>query len=140
MPPLPVVLIAIATAVDGDTIDLAGQRVRLYGIDAPEIAQTCHIGATAYPCGKESLSHLVQLIAGQTVTCTERARDRWRRLVAVCKLPDGTDIGRQMVRNGHALAFVRYSLDYQPDERYAQAARAGLWRGSFVPPWEWRHR
>ena len=43
-----------------------------------------------------------------------------------------------MVRDGHALAFVRYSLDYQPDERYAQAARAGLWRGTFTAPWDWR--
>ena len=80
-----------ATVVDGDTIIVAGERIRLEGIDAPELRQTC----TAY---------------GQ----------QW--------------IGRE----GWALDYRKYSTDYLQAESAAKRVGAGLWRGEFTPPWEWR--
>lgn len=63
--------------------------------------------------------------------------DRYGRVVAVCYV-QGNDVNGWLVGNGWALAYRRYSLDYVAQERAAQAARIGVWRGEFVPPWEWR--
>jgi endonuclease YncB( thermonuclease family) len=135
MPPLAVV--GLAVVIDGDTLQLHGQRIRLWGIDAPESRQWCeHEGAT-YPCGSEATAYLAALVAHKVTQCTERTRDRWQRVVAICTV-DGVDLGAVMVEAGHAVAFVRYSRDYLPQQQRAQANRAGLWGGTFAMPWEWR--
>lgn len=126
-----------ARVVDGDSLEIAGQPVRLWGIDAPEAAQTCERGGKPWACGHEATAHLERLTAGRDVACTERTRDRYRRVVAVCTV-DGRDIGAAMVEAGMALAFRRYSLDYVAHEDRARAARRGMWQGEFVPPWEYR--
>ncbi len=126
-----------ARVIDGDTLDLAGERIRLHGIDAPEKDQTCTINGLEWECGIASWGFLVQLIAGQVVTCDSRDIDQYGRTVAVC-FADGNDINATMVAGGWALAYQEYSLDYVPQERAAEAARLGLWQGDFVPPWEWR--
>lgn len=136
MPPL-ALLIGLAVAIDGDTLRIDGQRIRLHGIDAPESRQECRIEQRPYPCGREATAYLAALIAGGTVSCTERDRDRHRRVVAVCTV-DGRDIAAVLVEAGQAVAFTRYSNDYLPHQERAQAARAGLWRGEFAMPWDWR--
>ena len=126
-----------ARVVDGDTIDVAGTRIRLWGIDAPESRQKCGRLGVAYACGQEATAHLRALVAGSEVACRPRTTDRYGRTVAVCRV-DGFDIGAAMVRDGWALAFVRYSADYIVQEQEAQQAKRGMWAGTFAPPWEWR--
>ncbi len=126
-----------AVVVDGDTLEVAGVRVRLWGIDAPESRQACRAAGVDYPCGQRATAHLRTLVAGREVRCVPRARDRWGRVVAVCRV-GGLDLGAAMVRDGWALAYVRYSRDYVGEEQEALLRRLGLWSGSFTPPWEWR--
>lgn len=127
-----------AQVLDGDTLDISGQRVRLYGIDAPESAQTCTRDGQDYPCGKEATAYLQGLIGQQSVSCTPWDQDRYGRTVAVCTTPDGTDLNEAMVRAGQALAYRRYSSAYVFDEAQAKADGLGLWGSSFTPPWQWR--
>ncbi len=123
--------------LDGDTIEIAGQRIRLHGIDAPEGRQACRDADGLYLCGDEATAALTRFLAGRNVACEPRDRDRFGRIVARC-LVQGQDIGAWMVRQGNALAFRRYSLDYVADEKAAERAKAGMWRGDFQPPWDWR--
>jgi endonuclease YncB( thermonuclease family) len=131
-------LTGVVTVVDGDTLQLGGHRIRLYGIDAPEAGQSCAIDRASYPCGAEATVRLAAIVARQQVSCVERSRDQYGRIVATCRLPDTTDIGRQMIKDGHAIAYGSRSLGYWLDERSAQIAGAGLWRGDFVNPRDWR--
>ncbi|MBB5514349.1 endonuclease YncB(thermonuclease family) [Rubricella aquisinus] len=122
-----------ARIVDGDTIEVAGQIVRLDGIDAPESRQTC--GAVA--CGHAATEALRSLIGRATVTCTAQSSDAYDRLIGQCSA-NGTDLNAAMVESGHALAFRRYSVRYVPHEEKAQARNAGMWSGPFEAPWEYR--
>jgi len=126
-----------ARIIDGDTLDIAGERIRLHGIDAPEKDQTCSIDGQKWACGVAAWGYLVQLLAGQIVTCDPRDIDQYGRTVAVC-FADHQDINATMVAEGWALAYQEYSLNYVPQERGAQAAGLGMWQGDFVPPWDWR--
>ena len=126
-----------ARIIDGDTIDVAGQRIRFHGIDAPESGQTCVVGLEVWLCGQKADHALYNFIGTSSVTCQERDVDRYGRIVATCAVR-GRDIGAWMVLNGWALAYRRYSLDYVDQERRARIAALGMWRGDFVPPWEWR--
>jgi len=127
-----------AFVIDGDTLEVKRQRIRLSGIDAPESDQTCQnsIGAT-YRCGDYATRMLREGIGQRAVTCDARDRDRYGRLIAVCHL-GGTDLNAWMVRNGLALAYRRYSMDYAPQEDLARAEGRGLWAGGFIAPWDWR--
>jgi endonuclease YncB( thermonuclease family) len=128
-----------AWVVDGDTIDVSGYRVRLQGIDAPESNQTCtDAGHRAWPCGRAATRELIELIAGRPLKCESSGLDRYRRVLAVCALPDGADVNAWMVRQGWALAY--FSGLYRSEEAEAHAAKRGIWAGSFMAPWEWRHR
>lgn len=126
-----------ARVVDGDTIEIANQRIRLFGIDAPEAAQTCRTEGREWNCGQEATSGLAYEIGQHQVTCQERDRDKYGRIVAVCFV-DPYDLGARMVFLGWALAYRQYSNDYVDQENVAKNARTGVWRGEFVPPWEWR--
>ncbi len=130
-------LIGRATIIDGDTLDIAGARIRLNGIDAPEKAQLCESGAAAWACGANATRALASATQGGEVTCRGDRRDRYGRLLAVCYVK-GIDLNAQMVRDGWALAYRRYSLDYVGEEAEARAAGRGMWRGQFIEPWEWR--
>ena len=101
-----------ARVIDGDTIEVAGERIRLHGIDAPENKQTCKWPGKTIPCGQLATTALMDLTAGAQITCKTREKDRYGRWVAVCYDPDGFDISRNMVHTGWALAYRRYSLDY----------------------------
>ncbi len=126
--------------IDGDTIEIAGRRIRLYGIDAPESAQTCVADNKRWPCGTNATLALSGMISTNWVSCRERDIDRYGRIVAVCHLagPQGPDVNAMMVAEGWALAYRRFSTDYVTAEAGAQRARKGLWRGDFIRPWDWR--
>ena len=130
-------LSGVPRIIDGDTLDLRGTRIRLYGIDAPESAQRCRSQGRVWDCGQQSTRALVRRTRGRTVACTERDRDRYGRVVAVCRVGD-EDLNAGMVSEGWALAYRRYSRQYVRQEQAAKAARRGVWGGEMVPPWEWR--
>jgi endonuclease YncB( thermonuclease family) len=130
-------VIGEAQVIDGDTLQVAGERVRLHGIDAPETKQACSLSGGGYPCGQNATRTLSSATAGKVITCKGEKRDRYGRLVAVCYAGDD-DLNARMVRDGWALAYRRYGKDYVPQETQARAAGSGLWQGQFVEPWEWR--
>lgn len=127
----------IVRVIDGDTLAIGDERIRLFGIDAPEANQLCSIGGQAVRCGDQATAELTMLLRDRRPTCEPRSRDRNNRVVAVCSV-DGRDIARHMVASGWAVAFRRYSDDYVADEASARAARRGVWQGDFTSPDEWR--
>jgi endonuclease YncB( thermonuclease family) len=129
-----------AWVIDGDTIDVSGTRIRLEGIDAPESDQACTDSkGVAWPCGRTATRELMAHIRGRELTCDRRGFDRFKRVLAVCFLPDGSDVNAWMVQQGWALAsgFIKI---YRSEEAEAEAAKRGIWAGSFVPPRQWRQR
>jgi endonuclease YncB( thermonuclease family) len=126
-----------ARIIDGDTLDVAGQRIRLHGIDAPEKSQLCRTNSVPWACGVAAWGELVQLTAGRGITCEPRDTDRYGRVVAVCFVED-RDINEAIVRDGWGLAYRQFSTDYVDDEGQARAEQKGIWNGEFVPPWDWR--
>lgn len=135
------VVTGVARVIDGDTLDVAGERVRLEGIDAPEMAQSCGRNFFGtWKCGVVAANRLAELVRGHTVTCESRGYDKYGRMLGICFV-DGHDINAEMVREGLAWAFVRYSQTYVREEAQARAARAGIWQGEAAPAWEYRaHR
>lgn len=129
----------VPTIIDGDTLNVAGQRIRLHGIDAPEAAQVCqrHADGGNVLCGKEAALRLSERIGGQPITCQPQKKDRYERLIAICKV-NGLDLGAWMVTMGQALAYRQYSTDYSTFEDAARISKLGIWATSFTPPWEWR--
>jgi endonuclease YncB( thermonuclease family) len=136
---LPVVMGAgPAQVIDGDTLDLAGERIRLWGIDALEGDQVCQRNGQPWQCGDIAARALETLVHDREITCTETDRDRYGRAVARCTVA-GEDVGAAMVRSGWALDYERYSGGaYAAEQLEAEQAQRGLWSGSFVSPWEWR--
>lgn len=120
---------------DGDTITvLSGKeqtKVRLYGIDAPEKKQDY---------GQKSRQFLASLIAGQVVEVEPKGKDRYKRTLGIIH-QKGQDINAQMVKNGYAWAYVKYSKIYVDQEKTARKNKLGLWQSSNpTPPWVWRKR
>jgi endonuclease YncB( thermonuclease family) len=127
-----------ALVSDGDTIEVAGVRIRLEGIDAPEAAQTCETAAGApWPCGRVATRTLERLIGERRVTCEALGLDKYGRTLGLCRV-DGRDINAEMVRQGMAWAFVRYSQRYVREEAEARAQRRGIWTGTATPAWDYR--
>jgi endonuclease YncB( thermonuclease family) len=125
--------------IDGDTIQVSGERVRLHGIDAPESRQSCTLSGVGWPCGQNAARMLTRVTNGQVVTCKGDERDRYGRLIAVCYV-GADDLNARMVRDGWALAYRRYGSDYIPQEVEARSAGSGIWQGQFVEPWKWRRQ
>ncbi len=126
-----------ARIIDGDTLAVAAITVRLFGIDAPERKQTCGGAMEKWDCGAAATTALTVLIDGREIACQSVNKDRYGRTVARCSV-GGADLGAELVRMGLALAYVTFSKDYVPQERRAQTARIGMWRGDFIAPWDWR--
>lgn len=126
-----------AKVVDGDTLEIAAKRIRLFGIDAPEATQTCDRQGEKWACGQASAARLHALIGESAVTCNGSELDQYGRLVAVCTLA-GVDLNQAMVADGWATAFRRYSEAYVLDETRARVAKLGLWASSFELPEDYR--
>lgn len=127
----------VASVIDGDTIEIHGTRIRLFGIDAPENGQSCTVQGKAFRCGQAAAFALSNKIGSQVVDCHPKDTDRYGRTVAVC-LVGGEDINGWMVAQGWALAYRYYSADYVSQEERASKERIGIWQGEFEPSWNWR--
>jgi endonuclease YncB( thermonuclease family) len=127
-----------ATVIDGDTLEIHGQRIRLDAIDAPESRQQCwHKDGAPYPCGRRSAFALADKIGRAPVKCAQKGHDRYRRIIAVCYL-DGQNLNGWMVEQGWAVAFRKYGIDYISLEEHARNTGRGMWEGRFEMPWTWR--
>lgn len=130
-------MIGHARVLDGDTVEVSGEKVRLHGIDAPERDQVCLKGDVPVACGREATEALRDMIDGRSVTCEGSKHDRYGRLIGVCRV-DGVDLNGMMARTGHGVAYRKYSRDYVGEEAMAKAEKLGLWGSEFMMPWEWR--
>ncbi len=127
----------IPKIVDGDTIRISIYKIRLEGIDAPEIRQICKKNNREYFCGRISKEKLDDKVKGNNIICKTHSRDRYKRYLATCYI-NGLNLNQWMVRNGHALAYRRYSKKYITDEDFAKDNKLGLWQGNFIDPEKWR--
>jgi endonuclease YncB( thermonuclease family) len=124
-----------AEVVDGDTLRIGGTRIRLTGLDAPEIDQTCSDGqGVSWACGREARGFVVALVAHRAVDCQGSGVDRYGRTLARCSA-DGADLGAQIVSAGWAVT----DMGYLAEATAAQSQKRGIWSGSFIAPAEWRH-
>ena len=133
--------VTVTKVSDGDSLRSGKLRIRIFGIDAPELKQECQdqVGS-AWACGLVARQQLENLLgADKLLHCKLRNVDRYGRLVMQC-FRGTVDIGAAMVRSGHALAYRSFSQLYVAEEQQASSARNGVWQGSFQPPWEWRQQ
>ena len=135
--------------IDGDTVYINTKKIRLEGIDAPEIKQKCKkpflkISAIIgfefnknYSCGVIAKKKLIDKISKSKIKCITSSKDRYKRFLATC-FKGKINLNKWMVRNGNAVAYRRYSKDYVRDEAYAKENKLGVWKGSFIMPEKWR--
>ena len=136
MPALLFLLLSLTRVADGDTVTIGkGQRVRLYGIDAPERDQ---------PGGAEATAALRELLARQIDSMEILDQDRYGRWVAVIHTKDGTNVNLEMIRAGQAWFYAHHCTkqpvcsDFQAAEAEARAENRGLWQSPNPrPPWKW---
>lgn len=133
-------LAGVASVIDGDTLEIHGQRVRLFGVDAFESRQTCGEGSGRWPCGRRAAQALADYIGRNTVVCQPQGARSYDRIVARCYINGRDDLASYMVREGYALAWTQYSMQYLPDQATAKNAGKGAWSGAFIEPWTYRHQ
>jgi endonuclease YncB( thermonuclease family) len=122
-----------ARAADGDTLTLDGHRIRLVGMDTPEMMQVCKRDGEDWRCGVAARSRLAEFLRAGAVTCRTQGTDKYNRWLARCETADG-DLGARMVREGLAVAYG----GYEGEEQFAKAERKGLWGTEFDMPQQWR--
>jgi endonuclease YncB( thermonuclease family) len=127
--------------IDGDTIEIEGTRICLWGIDAPEMKQTCEgRDGQTYECGRDSAAVMWALTRDRRVECSPRGHDRYGRTVAVCRT-ESVELNATMIRGGWAVDYTRYSKGrYHSEEQQARRDHLGIWAGRFDMPEQWRHR
>ena len=142
-------IIGIPRIIDGDTVHINNFKIRLEGIDAPEMRQKCKkeflkISSTIgfifykdYNCGEVSKKKLKDKIKESEIKCISSSKDRYKRHIATC-FKGQTNLNQWMVRNGYAIAYRRYNKKYIPDEDFAKENKLGLWKGKFMDPEKWR--
>ncbi len=125
---------------EGDQIQIGSARIRLTGIDAPSVDQLClNTKGERWTCGVAARDELIRHAGNRSWTCHVSQTERRGRQLAHCEV-DGEDIQKWMAKNGWALAYTRVSHDYEADEKAAREAKAGMWQGAFIAPWDWRVR
>ncbi len=132
--------LSVTRVSDGDSLRSGRLKIRLHGIDAPELKQTCtdSTGAT-WPCGRAARDAVSEITKAAPLRCVLMDVDRYGRLIMRC-FAGGTDIAEHLVENGLALAYRRYSTDYVAAETIARDRGRGVWAGTFEAPWDWRRR
>ena len=139
-------IVGFPKVVDGDTLHIESYKIRLEGIDAPEMKQKCKKPYLQiiffnfqkdYYCGQVSKKKLVQKIAQHKVKCTLLGKDRYKRYIAKC-FKGKLNLNKWMVKKGQAVAYTRYSKKYVNDEKHAKDNKLGIWKGTFLKPEKWR--
>ena len=132
-------LIGQASIIDGDTLEIHGTRIRLWGVDAPESSQLCRDeDSSLYRCGSQAANDLDAFIARRPVSCMPMKLDQYGRTVAACSA-GGADLGEWLVTNGLALDWPQFSKGrYEAAQHNAERAAHGIWKGSYVEPWRYR--
>ena len=141
---------------DGDSLRFGKEKIRLFGIDAPEIKQMCkNEFSENYFCGEEAKKQLNSIIKAaaevkKKIYCYYFERDRYNRILGECFWgnPEETigfgssaiNINYFMVLMGHAVAYLRYSDKYLEAEKSAKVLKWGLWQGKFDLPEDWRRK
>ena len=135
--------------IDGDTVHINNKKIRLEGIDAPEIKQQCKkpflkISAIIgfefnknYLCGVIAKKKLIDKIDNSKIKCISSSKDRYKRFLATC-FKDKINLNKWMVRNGYAVAYRKYSKKFVSQEIFAKKEKLGLWSGTFMMPWDYR--
>jgi endonuclease YncB( thermonuclease family) len=125
---------------DGDTVIIGRERIRLYGIDAPELRQTCRrADGNEWPCGEKAHTTLAKIVQGG-MECYLRDRDKYGRALGLCFNRTGASVNRALVQQGLALAFMDDSFLFTPYQWLAQNQKAGMWQGEFEEPQHYRRR
>jgi endonuclease YncB( thermonuclease family) len=127
----------VLRVIDADTFDVGGVRVRLFGIDAPEIGQPCAADGVEWDCGRWARDLVHDRFEGQQARCAEQDVDRYGRVVAICEI-DGVDLGSAIVSAGWAWAYRQYSDLYDLDEKAAAVTGRGLWAVTVQRPSDYR--
>ena len=120
------------------------EKIRLFGVDAPEMNQICYDqNNRSYACGHASRKFLLNYInkySSSKIYCYYSERDKYKRIIGDCYIGKNINrsINRWMVRNGHAVAYLRYSEKYLYSQEKAKDKKLGIWAGTFDLPEEWR--
>ena len=129
--------------IDADTIKFNDKIIRLSGIDAPEKTQQCEDhNKIIYNCGIQAKNELIKLVSNnlnKKFHCDYNNKDRYNRFLGECYI-GGININKWLVRNGWAIAYRYYSLDYVKEERIAKSKKFGIWIGEFEEPYLFRKR
>ncbi len=123
--------------VDGDTINMNGEKIRFTGIDTPELKQTCIKEGVKELCGITAKQILIDKIGNNKVVCINEGKDQYKRTLAECFVNDKS-LSSYLVRSGYAFAYRRYSNKFIEDEDYARINKIGMWKMIFVYPWDYR--
>lgn len=125
---------------DGDTFTVAGVRIRLFGIDAPEMDQSCKMpDGSDWACGRWSRDEVRRILAGRDLRCVKQDYDKYGRMVARCYL-GAQDFASLLAGQGVVFSYRQYSRDYVAVEQAAAAAGRGLWQAKTVAPAEFRRQ
>jgi len=128
-----------AQVVSGDVLAVAGEVIRIYGIDAPDMGQTCYNArGVAYDCGMGARNFLQYLVGDNEVTCTLYNELAGEMQNGTCRI-GSTDLAAVMVVRGWAFSYRSISNRYEQHEALAQSRRAGFWSGRAQRPWIWRN-
>jgi endonuclease YncB( thermonuclease family) len=131
--PFPPTVAGGAKAIDGDSLWVGGQEIRLKGIDAPELKQTCERQGSPWNCGKDARDALIRAIGSNRVTCAIGDRDVYGRMLGRCGA-GGKDLNALMVSSGMAVAYG----GYWNEQTSARSGKRGVWAGKFEEPRDWR--
>lgn len=127
-----------AKVLDGNTLDVGGTVVRLYGIQTPHPKQLCRTHKNKdQQCGRIAVLTLIDMVRGPDVRCEDRGADAQGRLQGVCFV-GWMNLNEEMVAGGQALADPVTGAEFQRAETFAKARKEGLWRTEFTVPWEWQ--
>ena len=120
--------------VDGDSLKLGEQNVRLAHIDAPEYYQTCkRADKSTYNCGIKAREKLESLLKLGELSCKTVGRDIYNRDMSEC-FAGRTNINLEMVRSGWAVVYKSRDAVYLEAQADAKRAKLGIWQGKYMKP------